>query len=977
MSWSSVGRRQNAAQSESKQQQLLQNQQNIGNVTSPTGVALGTNMVKTPSYSTAGSYRGGQPKAGLRSLSSLVLLAIFFTSVLLWLGLSYLQIIMYVPKPTMWGDLVYVYQPSNGQNVELIALKEYIPASDSNKIHYLAKESSADSASSQMHNVAQQGSLYDSFGLPQRHQLYHQQQHAQQQQQQQQKYSSDNEPQLQRPVDSGSERYYGDKNAVSESLAQAKKLRGPLLDNISQQEVVKLESGEKANKSLNQPFQASEELININSRAEDANASDPEKQIIPPRRSKTPSGGTRYKLLENLAQPVFTKGGSYPLYDSVGEISELTSPKEAWDLSAQGGAAFNTSSRMMDFTTLIAQLNDYKSSTEFEPVPVTPEELAVFGIKTHLLFYSVESLELPVYRQIVPTVELGMSAAKNPSFVRHVHRGDRVLGIKTEQIKKSGATANWLQVAQQEFIPISSHVVGHRGNIVHLRLDMKINATHLVNFRTYDVIRRECAWVRDMPARQSCFRMMHLIAETRRLMKDLDLVQLREFGKEDMLPNSLTMSFDDKMALLMPLKTPREMCNNIETWSACTQRPSCTWLFEPETEQTSCALDADVSYPVLPKTLPEYNNEFDFVNDLSSDERYFVYQPSGGINNQRIQLETALVICKLLNRTCILPPIGQHTNFYFRYNMHHPRKMVSMQRIFNLNRLSEVVKVRTIPEELSLLGWIDSIGATPYIFTGTGLTTDTSETGWRVVMRDARKMSAGNIWHDNDIKKWFSNDPSRFLFFANFSMWRTVDLLMHSTQYLEVKDHLTFTDTLKEQAMQLVDSLGGNYNAIHLRRGDKRHEAAFDDIARDPNYFGTRFKHLLPITNKIYVASDERNQSYFDPLREMGYEIFTYHDFDQVKLNSFLARYPSTMYFDILGILEQLVCSYSLKFLGSPFSTFTLYILRMRKLFPLLSQTFDDQESSELPVIFDGFDVPEVFESDCNPYDPQHHNVPC
>ncbi|GBG31907.1 GDP-fucose protein O-fucosyltransferase 2 [Hondaea fermentalgiana] len=670
--------------------------------------------------------------------------------------------------------------------------------------------------------------------------------------------------------------------------------------------------------------------------------------------------------------------GRQSAFDVLAETAELTSPREAWALSSKGG--WDPSASWRNFTTLNSHLQDVGRSTEYEPVELSAEELASREIQHFLLFYTVESLELPVYREITSSVQLGAPATLQPEFVRFVHRGDKVLGLQTEMIKKTNYF--WLKLGPREYVPIHSRVVGRGGTIVHLRLDMKITSDRVMNERVYDDMRRDCAWVRDLSARNSCFRMMHLITELRRVLSESGLLRLRRIGTQEIVASAATHSFDDMMGMLLPAKSDREVCYSINSWAACTQRPLCTWFFNATRQESGCVLDQDIAYPVLPKTLPQYNASLDFPlpmeperTPIDPNERFFLYQPSGGINNQRIQLETALVICLLLDRTCVLPPVAQHTNFFFRYNMHHPRRMVSMQRIFNIPRLLEVVKVRTIPEGHTLMSWIDAIGGTPYIGTPTGLSSNTSETGWRVVMRDARKMVSSFIWRDNDIKKIFAKDESRFLFFANASMWRTIDLMMLSPQYLAIKAHLTFTDTLKKQAIVFANSLGGSYNAIHVRRGDKRHEATFDEVARDPNYFGTRFLKYLPETTKMYVASDERNRSYFDPLVEMGYEVITYKDFDQELLKAFLTRYPPTMYFDMLGIIEQLVCSYAYKFMGSPYSTFTLYILRLRRRFPLLSQTFDDPP--QLPAIYDGVDIEIDPEVACNPYDPQRHTKPC
>ena len=72
--------------------------------------------------------------------------------------------------------------------------------------------------------------------------------------------------------------------------------------------------------------------------------------------------------------------------------------------------------------------------------------------------------------------------------------------------------------------------------------------------------------------------------------------------------------------------------------------------------------ELDIPFEVLNLSLEEYDAEFDYRSYPGDEQNYFVYQPSGGLNNQRVLLEHALVICQLLNRTCLVPPAAAHTN---------------------------------------------------------------------------------------------------------------------------------------------------------------------------------------------------------------------------------------------------------------------------------------------------------------------------
>lgn len=89
-------------------------------------------------------------------------------------------------------------------------------------------------------------------------------------------------------------------------------------------------------------------------------------------------------------------------------------------------------------------------------------------------------------------------------------------------------------------------------------------------------------------------------------------------------------------------------------------------------------------------------------------------------------------------------------------------------------------------------------------------------------------------------------------------------------------------------------------------------------------------KHLLDanVTRLLYISTDEKNASFFDPFREV-YTVKFLRDFEapagllpQGDGKGFNQNW--------LGMVEQIVCSSAHTFIGTPLSTFTGYITRMR-----------------------------------------------
>lgn len=81
--------------------------------------------------------------------------------------------------------------------------------------------------------------------------------------------------------------------------------------------------------------------------------------------------------------------------------------------------------------------------------------------------------------------------------------------------------------------------------------------------------------------------------------------------------------------------------------------------------------------------------------------------------------------------------------------------------------------------------------------------------------------------------------------------------------------------------------------------------------------------HLIPANELLYVATDERNKSFFDPFRRRFPKVRFMEDYwelaDLGNVNP-----------NILGMIDQLVCTRGTTFVGTWFSTFTGFITRMR-----------------------------------------------
>lgn len=80
---------------------------------------------------------------------------------------------------------------------------------------------------------------------------------------------------------------------------------------------------------------------------------------------------------------------------------------------------------------------------------------------------------------------------------------------------------------------------------------------------------------------------------------------------------------------------------------------------------------------------------------------------------------------------------------------------------------------------------------------------------------------------------------------------------------------------------------------------------------------------FLPTNELVYIASDEKNASYFDPfLKRFPKVRFLKDYFDLAGLRDINPNY--------LGMIDQVITTRGKVFVGTWFSTFTGYITRMR-----------------------------------------------
>jgi hypothetical protein len=141
---------------------------------------------------------------------------------------------------------------------------------------------------------------------------------------------------------------------------------------------------------------------------------------------------------------------------------------------------------------------------------------------------------------------------------------------------------------------------------------------------------------------------------------------------------------------------------------------------------------------------------------------------------------------------------------------------------------------------------------------------------------------------------------------------------------------ILFSDDIESLAARISRELG-MYNAIHLRLGDFLTSYESDGFRIDRGLFKNYLTATFKDTNiPIAVATDGLNEKelFADVL-----EGFPYFFIDELIFDSFIEDFRALEFtdFNVLSILNQLICAAAETFVGTLRSTFTVIIHRLRQ----------------------------------------------
>lgn len=388
--------------------------------------------------------------------------------------------------------------------------------------------------------------------------------------------------------------------------------------------------------------------------------------------------------------------------------------------------------------------------------------------------------------------------------------------------------------------------------------------------------------------------------------------------------------------------------------------------------------------------------KFHGLNASIENQKFVVFQPDlGGWNNIRMALEVVILFAKITGRILVFPP--QAVLYLLVKNRKWGDNKSTMEDYFDFDRLRagnslDTMGMKEFLEAIAKPGLLNAplpdgnvdlikkplweylekasysrLWAPGKSFIGFNISRDLYDSSRMpnsyigdFSSTSPQRIAEFSLGGKRELQAYNESFHShRSIFFAGYEQNR---MLTHFYSYLFfataeedrlakrfMRDRLRYHDEIFcvgsriiERLLQLegspLDTHNPKYIAFHIRRGDfqqKHTRLPAEKIVELTN-------HLVPDRKDriAYIATDEGNRSFFEPfVREYKQIVFL----NDVSANSGIEEVNA----NYVGMIEQVVCAGADTFIGTPLSTFTAYITRMRgylnRTIPLLERDSSGQ----------------------------------
>lgn len=328
---------------------------------------------------------------------------------------------------------------------------------------------------------------------------------------------------------------------------------------------------------------------------------------------------------------------------------------------------------------------------------------------------------------------------------------------------------------------------------------------------------------------------------------------------------------------------------------------------------------------------------------MQDPNRYLIWKTwHGGLNNDRMSLEIAVVMCRVLDRTLVLPDrfrlylsgMTLLTDYFDREHIYKAVRTIEYSEFrkrfpvvgddyAGVKQLEDVVEVD--PGKIEMLSYVMCVPNCPKVG-------DHDYEDYKDFNSNREEWDISD-WEANNHKFMYFREHKLFHYFYVFFYFR--DLALKRSTIRLVRDHIHYRNDILHYASIIIRAMREDlekngqpllYNSIHFRRGDFQYQ---DQRHLDPNVIVDNLREIFSTTgvNTLYIGTDERIRSNLKPFDD-AYKVYIFDDFKHL-----LPDYVPTYYY---GPIDQLVMSQGVIFVSTLLSTFSSYVTRMRGLNPLI-----------------------------------------
>jgi hypothetical protein len=352
----------------------------------------------------------------------------------------------------------------------------------------------------------------------------------------------------------------------------------------------------------------------------------------------------------------------------------------------------------------------------------------------------------------------------------------------------------------------------------------------------------------------------------------------------------------------------------------------------------------------------------------STKRRFISFEPYAGFNNVRYQLETVFILAHILNRTLVLPPkfhiylTKQPSLLEDYWDLIDMRKAigvltheeycrevgVSAEELLDFNTWGLFMEKKAVP---NVPNW--DMQNQVLVFPSAKECEKSSNhkkyafpdlKGFAAEHRIRNLLEISQEMIDSDHMHFKTRDEHRlfgiyytFIYFAD-ARWYSFYVSL-ARKYLHYRSEISDAAEYVAEQILFLNSSSSGFGAMHLRRGDFAQQYSFTQI--DPKTIAENVDALFEPKFPMYISSDESNDLFYK-IFETNYIVYRRKDLERMlrEIRDSTKDRSNPHFFEVLenenfyGAIEQMICFASRTFVGTPLSTFTGFIHRMRAFYP-------------------------------------------